>query len=229
MSPVRFSRAEDAVLDRLFPDANVYGVDSHGWTLAPVYDRYSDLLASCDMDMLRAARSWYSSAWDEAKRMSDAGTYDDPNVWACVIAHLSPRMSWERNLEAAWLLANGENRPAWCLPATWGNAYRCLLGAMAAEDPVASFSARAIKTREFARSIIGYGDAVCIDTHMIHAALTEQVSYHELDSTAFRACTKALTPIVRETARRHQLTPATAQAAIWLAHKHRKFTSAQAA
>jgi len=130
---------------------------------------------------------------------------------AAVVAHLSPRIHWSRNIIAAHSVLNG-------LPVT-GIMTRSLAGARAAiaayqmgEDPLKTL--KGPKIRNFAANLIGDSDAVTIDIWAGRVALD---STADLELIMARAGVyAALAQCYREAAARVDVTPSTMQATVWI-------------
>jgi hypothetical protein len=101
---------------------------------------------------------WYPAA---LKLCQEAAVEREVDVvgTVCALAHLSPRTSWAKNVEAFSLLLAGESQPGWVLTRSWTLA----AAALVAEDPWSTFGRRASKTRAFAQAILGDPNAVTVD------------------------------------------------------------------
>lgn len=107
-----------------------------------------------------AGRGWYATARQVAESLDPA----DPSRAAAVIAVLSPRLSWRKNVEAAADAYAG--RPLRVLSANADKARRIIAG----EDPEDVVSGP--KTRAFWRTIADPTDprAVVVDRHAVDVA-----------------------------------------------------------
>lgn len=161
---------------------------------------------------------WYRKAFVDLLKGGEGWSFTGDQI-AAAAAHLSPRLAWDRNVEATHIAISGGERPNWVFNKAWDNAIK----ALNAEDPWSTFSERAVKTYNFGRALAGYDDACVIDTHMIHAAMDRHVTYHELDTTAFKVCVKVLMPQLRALAKELNQPCHAVQATIWLAHKEAKW------
>lgn len=115
-------------------------------------------------ETVRAGREWYDVAFSHCERLAAWHDRSIPEVVAA-LAHLSPRTSWAQNLLLLERLLAGEPKPDFALGRSWEQANR----ALAAEDPVATFGRRALKTWHFARAILGDQSAVAVDTWIARA------------------------------------------------------------
>lgn len=172
---------------------------------AKVERNYSAVVATATQAEIDAAEQWYNEAGDIADRVAGLlrrslnGSPDaSRDHGAGVIAALSPRVPWQRNIELA--LGFGMTGNASCLGASVANAraaswdgYGVLTG---------------LKTLNFAQAIAGVDSAVTIDVWMMRAA-------------GFRSDAPSrrnypwIASALRLVARRAGLTPRTCQALIW--------------
>ncbi|WP_433685776.1 DUF7178 family protein [Nocardia sp. CA-119907] len=108
-------------------------------------------------EQISAGHTWYRDAFVLATKVSEIADISLERA-ACVIAALSPRTTWERNVVAALAIANGEPVPA-TLPA---NVARANL-AMTAADPWSIFTPHSRKILNFTKNILGDESAVTVD------------------------------------------------------------------
>ena len=156
-------------------------------------------------DVERGAR-WYGDA--EAIAASLAPMAGSLEHAAAVIAHLSPRTSWARNIAGATELVAG-GPATYCLGANRDGARR----ALASTDPLATLNGP--KVSRFARNILGDRDAVTVDVWAARVALGPR----ELD--AEKVLTRAgvydaIEHAYRLAAKRRGVDAATMQATTWV-------------
>ena len=150
---------------------------------------------------------WYPSARREVARI--ACDYRLPNrMVAHVIAALSPRNKWERNLAdaEAFVAAFLENRPmpsANTFSSNRRSAWRVLHE---------NAEATGRKVSSFAANLTGDDDTLTVDTWTIRAATGGRVDTVQ-NLTEYREVARAYVAVARELG----LTPASLQAIIWIA------------
>lgn len=160
---------------------------------------YSDILDSANAAQDIAARTWYDEAHDIAKSMSNISGLSIEKC-ASIIAAFSPRERWASNVKYAHQFINGGTPP------TLTNNINMAYAAMSL-----GFDAlNGRKTNAFARNIAGDANAVTIDVWMIRAAGMD--ANKGVNDTEYRI----LAEVVKELAAERNLTPATAQALIWI-------------
>jgi hypothetical protein len=126
---------------------------------------------------------------------------------AAVVAHLSPRTTWQRNCEGARaLLATGE-APG-CIGANVDRAKRALL----ADDPMSTLNGP--KTARFARNLLGDREAVTVDVWAVRVALGSRDDAEQL--LARVGIYGAIEHGYRVAARRVGVDPTTMQATTWI-------------
>lgn len=153
---------------------------------------------------------WYDEAGTLASSLADEDW--TPAQVACLIAHLSPRTTWARNVATATVMVQDKRD---------GHNAALRLGAMGAlvnraaqihdwEDPFDSFGPAARKTRSFARNIHGDREAVTVDVWAMRVA--------DLDESALsrKGAYDAVAHAYRLAARRRGVDPATMQATTWI-------------
>lgn len=151
---------------------------------------------------------WYGEARTVAATLAaQAGTTLD--TAAAVIAHLSPRTPWARNVAgAASLLLTGE-APG-CIRANVVRARR----ALDAADPVGTIQGP--KTRAFAANILGDTDAVTVDVWALRVATGSD----DQKILARKGGYEKIAAAYRSAARVAGVTPATMQATTWIVARH---------
>lgn len=147
---------------------------------------------------IEVAAQWYEDAMVVA--MDVAGRLGVPlEHGAAIVSAFSPRVHWSRNVTLAIDYASG--RTVGCLGSSLRAADR------ARDNGIDALGG--LKTNAFARAIAGEEDAVVVDVWMARAAGLDRadpttVQYREISSA------------VRSLARKHNLTPRTMQALIWI-------------
>lgn len=171
-------------------------------------------------DIERGAR-WYGDAErivGDIARLSG----DRPETVAAVIAQLSPRTTWSRNVAGAYALCcSGRDmtRADGILRANYVRAARALLTGRQGGDPVATINGP--KTRSFARNILGDRSAVTVDIWAARIALDPEWSrgdgYDDLGKILDRSGVYgALANAYRVTAARLGIDATTLQASTWI-------------
>jgi hypothetical protein len=144
-------------------------------------------------------------------RTFDAATPSDVEAgarWyeeaAAVIAHLSPRTTWSRNVEGAIMLLTSGERANGIIGANFDRAYASL----DYDYPLESFGGP--KTKAFAANIAGDREAVTVDVWACRVA--------DLDETLLSraGAYDAIAHAYRLAARRRGVDPATMQATTWI-------------
>ncbi len=126
---------------------------------------------------------------------------------AAVVAHLSPRTTWARNVEGARkLLATGE-APG-CLGANIDRA----LSALDSDDPLATLNGP--KTSRFALNLLGDREAVTVDVWAVRVALGDREDAEKVLARA--GMYLALEHAYRVAAQRIGADPVTVQATTWI-------------
>lgn len=166
--------------------------------------RTFDAATSSDLE---AGARWYDEAGDLATMLAPyAGSREHAAV---VISHLSPRTSWSRNVAAATALLREGPDAARQLGAIGDHIDR----AMTALDyvrPLESFGPAALKTRSFARNILGDREAVTVDVWACRVADLDELKLSR------KGAYDAVAHAYRLAARRRGVDPATMQATTWV-------------
>ena len=181
-------------------------LERNGHTLRAVVDRIVRTFdKATPTDVERGAR-WYADA--EAIAASLAPAAGSREHAAAVLAHLSPRTTWARNVAgAAELIAGGD--ATYCLAANREGARR----ALASTDPLATLNGP--KVSRFARNILGDREAVTVDVWAARVALGPRESDPER-VLARAGVYDAIEHAYRLAARRRGVDPVTMQATTWI-------------
>ena len=157
---------------------------------------------------LAAGLAWYDRARAAAESMAHGGRVDRA---AAVIAHLSPREQWARNVAnaARILQAAAAGEPEAPAVHTTGQRAKAWAVATGAADPAANHGP---KTGAFLRNILGDTDAVCVDSWAARAA-TGDMGHKGPGSRAAYARMEAA---YQRAAAAVGMAPRDLQAAIWV-------------
>lgn len=149
---------------------------------------------------------WYSDAGEDAETLGRlAGR--DAEMGAAVLAHLSPRTPWARNVAGAYALV-ADGRAPGCLRRNVARARE----AIDADRPLDTLNGP--KTASFARNILGDTEAVTIDVWAARVALGDAADDDKiLDRVGVYG---AVAHAYRLAARRLGVEPSTAQAVTWV-------------
>lgn len=152
---------------------------------------------------LESGARWYDEAGDLATAL---GATVGREHAAVVIAHLSPRTTWARNVASAVMLVETGERYNGVIEALFDRARASL----DYEDPFESFGPAARKTWSFAHNILGDREIVTVDVWACRVA--------SLDETALgrKGAYDAVEHAYRLAARRRGVDPATMQATTWV-------------
>lgn len=158
---------------------------------------------------IEAGATWYDDARELALRLgSESGYYEAVGVEAAaaVIAHLSPRTTWTRNVVAAIsLISSGERADG-----IMSTCYERALASLEFADPADSFGPAALKTQRFYRNILGDTESVTVD---VWAARVAGVNETQLKRKGVYAAVECA---YQRAARRAGVEPATMQATTWV-------------
>lgn len=177
-------------------------------TLVARIVRTFDRATSADVE---SGARWYDDAGLLAKDLGRSSGHGLQHA-AAVIAHLSPRTSWSRNVATAIaLLAYGpeEARDMGAMSALVDRAMASLDYA----DAFESFGPAARKTASFARNIAGDREAVTVDVWAARVAGVDETLLGRV------GIYDAVADAYREAARRRSVDPATMQATTWIVQR----------
>lgn len=155
---------------------------------------------------IEAGASWYAEAGSIADALAHKATSREHA--ATVLAHLSPRTTWSRNVAGAVsLLTDGTT--AGCMAANVTRARKSLGTA----DPLSTLNGP--KTRRFALNILGDRDAVTVDVWAARVALGKSTDDPER-VLGRKGVYDAIEHAYRLAAARRGVDPTTMQATAWV-------------
>jgi hypothetical protein len=141
-----------------------------GTSTRATVDRIVRTYAMADEAARAAGREWYGASESIVDSLA-ARTGHSRETVAAVIAHLSPRTTWGRNVYGATMLLTEGIAPT-CIGANVDRARK----AMASPDPLSTFGPDAHKTRRFAANLLGRRDVVTVDVWATRVALGDRAS-----------------------------------------------------
>lgn len=170
---------------------------------------------------LEAGAQWYGGAESIVATMSRV-TGRSAETCAAVVAHASPRTTWQRNLAVAWaILTTAPGESAFDRGRSAGGMGGNVSRAVAALDAIAPLATlNGPKTAAFARNITGDRDAVTVDVWAVRAALSPNYlrgTGDNAESILSRGGVYgAVAQAYRIAARRRGVDPTTMQATVWV-------------
>jgi len=181
------------------------GFDKVDLVTEAVVKRIVRTLNKADAVTVREGMEWYDEARQLTVKLSLMSEYTTAQV-AAAMAHLSPRLRWNQNVEAITDLVLYGTLPAYVMQGPAKRARKALVAA----EPMNTFGKRAKKTLAFARNINGDVNAVTVDTWILNVVgITEQqlklVGVYDAVAHAYRLAAK-----------RRGFTPAQLQAITWI-------------
>ena len=181
------------------------GFDKVGLTTETVVKRIIRTLNKADAVTVREGMAWYDEARQLTVKLSLVSEYTTAQV-AAAMAHLSPRLRWNQNVEAITQLVLYGTLPAYVMQGPAKRARKALVAA----EPMNTFGKGAQKTLAFARNINGDVNAVTVDVWIMQVVgITEQqlkmVGVYDAVAHAYRLAAK-----------RRGFTPAQLQAITWI-------------
>jgi len=156
-------------------------------------------------DDILEGKVWYANAQALAVELAAASDLDVLQA-ACVIAHLSPKVTWALNKRAAQdLVLRGVRTPG-----IMNGPFDRALKASQSADPISTFGKAAKKTRSFALNIAGFDQEVTVDIWIARAmgvteAQLKHVGVYEGIAHQFRLASK-----------RYGMAPMQVQAIVWI-------------
>jgi hypothetical protein len=182
-------------------------------------DRIVKTYALADDDQRAEGADWYGDASSLVDVLADVSGMTREQT-AAMIAHLSPRCSWSRNVGAAWSLVTQGHAGGGILPA---NARRARV-AMTSTDPLATLHGP--KTSAFAANILGDRTRVTVDVWATRTALgtfdkrTTEITLRRV------GVYDAIQHAFRLAAARLGVDPVTVQATVWIVERGRSSADA---
>ena len=174
-------------------------------TRRKVRRNYRAVIARAEPRHWVAAAEWYTEAQGVARDIATANGLDVERV-AAIIAALSPRVHWSRNVVLASLFVAG--KPVAGLTRSIANAERALV----ATDPLEALGGE--KVRRFGRNIAGDLSVVTIDVWMLRAA---GFTHDRPTPVQYRAAER----VVQQLGAEYGVEPAILQALIWIVARGR--------
>jgi hypothetical protein len=177
-----------------------------GTSTRATVDRIVSTYQSATATDVESGARWYGDAGQLALELARAGSTTAEHT-AAVIAHLSPRTPWGRNVSGAWSVVLTGDAPG-CLGRNVAGARR----ALESDRPLGTLGGP--KTQRFARNILGDRDAVTVDVWAARVALGERDDLDRVLRTV--GAYDALEHCYRLAARRLGVDPVTVQATTWI-------------
>jgi len=173
-------------------------------TLKTLTRRILKTLDSATPSDVEAGAIWYRDAQILAADLAQGDYGLDVEETAGIIAALSPRTFWSRNVVAAVAMVKGEEKPSGIIGRNWDMAQRIVDG-----EGVSNVL-KGPKTRAFAANIAGDTSRVTVDIWALRAvgldesALSRKGTYAAIEAAYVRAATML------------GVEPATCQATAWV-------------
>lgn len=131
-------------------------------TLKTLTRRILKTLDSATPSDVEAGATWYHDANNLADFLADTSAYDIEET-AGIIAALSPRTFWSRNVVAATACVRGDDKPSGIIGRNWDMAQRI------ADGETVDSVLKGPKTRAFAANIAGDTSRVTVDIWALRA------------------------------------------------------------
>jgi len=183
--------------------------NTYGITLRTVVDRLTKTFDRAAPSDIEAGAEWYPLAAEHAADFA-AQSGRSKECCATVIAHLSPRMKWDRNVLAAHMLLVDKE----VLPGVMGRELSKAMKAIELDQrrgPIGdSFGPKSKKTRRFVANILGDHSVVTVDIWALRAARLDEEFIHLV------GVYEAIEYAYQLAARRKGISPATFQATCWV-------------
>lgn len=179
----------------------------------------------CTPADVESGAHWYDKAGGVVADIV-ALTGDTRETVAAVIAHDSPRTTWQRNVAGAYaLLATGEKAPG-IMAGNHSRAVSAMETGRAGGDPLATI--KGPKTRNFAMNILGCRESVTVDAWAARIALKPDWTRGEtadVERILSRAgAYDAVANAYRVVAARLGIDPTTLQASTWIRARNGRVT-----
>jgi hypothetical protein len=148
---------------------NAVLIERAGTTTAACVKRIVDTFNRATPADIESGAAWYGDGEIFVRSLA-AETGHDVDTVAAVVAHLSPRTTWQRNLYGATMLLTTGTAPT-CIGDNVKRAERAIAAAAAGVDVRSTFGAGAPKTRRFMANLLGQRDVVTVDVWAARVAL----------------------------------------------------------
>lgn len=186
-----------------------------------------EVFDAADTVARQAGAAWYPVAGRHARAVAELGGIPVGTA-AAVLAQLSPRTSWVRNVAGAYaLVTDPATDPAGCLSA---NVARARVALAAPDGAAAVATVRGQKTSAFCRNILGDMRYVTVDTWAVRIAVPDMPRDIAESRMARVGGYDAIVHAYRTAAARRAVSPAVMQATTWVArrgtHRHEGDTDA---
>lgn len=176
-----------------------------GTTTRATVDRIVRTYAAADDAAREAGRGWYGDGESIVDSLAERTGYSRETV-AAVVAHLSPRTTWGRNVYGATMLLTEGTAPT-CIGANVDRARR----AMSSADPLSTLHGP--KTRRFAANLLGRRDVVTVDVWAMRVAMGDRARESALKRAGVY---DALERAYQLAGARLGVDPVTVQATTWI-------------
>ena len=177
-----------------------------GVTYETIVRRILATFDSASASDLESGARWYDEAGTLAVNMASAHSLTLEQT-ASVIAALSPRTTWERNVLGAAAYFCGGPDAARRVVFLSANVDKAIV---AERDGFGAFGPKAPKTRSFARNIAGDRESVTVDVWACRVANLDE------DRLGRKGAYDVVADAYRAAARRRGVDPATMQATTWV-------------
>lgn len=171
--------------------------------------RFERAYLAASPEQIEQGRAWYAIAGEIARDIATAHN-TTPEHAAAVLAQLSPRTRWSKNVAGAWSLFEIGHAPGH-IGANVDRARQ----AMHALAPLATV--RGPKTSAFARNIVGDYQAVTVDVWALRTALGNSPDHDKIIGRV--GVYQAISECVALVAAKHGETPAALQAIAWIVER----------
>lgn len=157
---------------------------------------------------IEAGATWYGDGETFIRDLA-AQTGRDVETVAAVVAHLSPRTTWQRNLYGATMLLTTGTAPT-CIASNVDRARR----ALDSDTPRDTFGKGAPKTRRFMANLLGERDVVTVDVWAARVAFGPRDDAEQVLSRV--GVYDAVERAYQIAAQRLGVDPVTVQATTWI-------------
>lgn len=188
----------------LVKDLNVIAA-KNGTSIKKMRNAINRTISMSTPELTNAGKNWYRSAYNECVMIAIHTPYTVEQI-AGAVAHLSPRMPWNRNIELAKTLAM--TGTASCMKRSLDNAIK----ALNSDDPMETFGKDAHKTRAFYQNIINNHQPVTVDVWAARIAIGTDDAEKMLSR---KGMYQAVAHAYNLAAKDNGVSPAEAQAIAW--------------